>query len=179
MIDVRGGFPRITDELATFWTRVWHATYDPILGIETTNTMNSILLADNARALLPGTGEVLYVARHSGVLTGTAIVRQVARTGYLWGMYVLPERQRCGIGSALLAAVADDRETLAKIEVRVLRKSPTAIAFYRKLGFAEIGEEDFQVTDDLCESAAVMSLSCPQHLPEENVGAAHRQGSSA
>lgn len=64
----------------------------------------------------------------------------------LWGMWVDPSARRSGTGEALVEAVADwARDTGAvrlQLAVTDCEESVPAAALYRKLGFAETGEQE-------------------------------------
>ena len=66
---------------------------------------------------------------------------RLAHTGYMWGVYVLPEHRRKGLARRLVQAlIANARD--AKIEyihLDVATKSQDAYALYRSLGFQAYG----------------------------------------
>lgn len=52
-------------------------------------------------------------------------------------LYVHPEAQRCGVGSALLQSLKGWQDRARPFRVEVLRKNDNAISFYQKHGFSE------------------------------------------
>ncbi|MGI8693349.1 MAG: GNAT family N-acetyltransferase [Geodermatophilaceae bacterium] len=88
-------------------------------------------------------GEEL-VAEQDGVIVGFASLGRVrdvgkpAEVGEVWALYVLPEHQECGLGSALLAAGVARLRTLgfSSIVLWVLTGNVSARAFYERRGFA-------------------------------------------
>lgn len=88
-------------------------------------------------------GSTFLVAASAGTIVGFAqYVRRSGATAELTRLYVLPEHQRGGIGTQLLeAGVAACRQQGARhLTVSVERDNAVGRAFYRKRGFAEIGE---------------------------------------
>lgn len=61
---------------------------------------------------------------------------------FLHKLYVLPEKQRAGIGSALLAAVVEhcEENDISRISLRVNRRNESAIRAYEKNGFQKTNE---------------------------------------
>lgn len=85
-------------------------------------------------------GSTFLVAERSGDLVGFAqYVRRSAESVELTRIYVLPDRQRSGIGARLLgaalAAFAD--EGLNRLTVAVEQENLVGRGFYEKMGFTE------------------------------------------
>ena len=108
--------------------------------------------------MLPENGERGYCVTSDGCLLGSAIVSERAGTAYLWGLYVLPDRQRGGLGSLLLAKVLSELKGAESLEVRVLQTSEVAQTFYRKHGFTEVGREDSELLGDIKTELIVMRI---------------------
>ena len=61
-------------------------------------------------------------------------------------LFLLPEYQNRGLGTAcMMQVIADAREAGLPVRLRVLKANPRAAAFYRRLGFREIGDIDTHV----------------------------------
>lgn len=123
---------------------------DAIAKVVTTSwlaTNSKYLPADSAKAALHGErmGEVtalhwpsIIVAELDGDLVGAVGAND---QGHIWMLYVLPEHQGLGIGSALYNAAI---ESLRKIGTRkavleVLAANESAVAFYRTRGWVPEG----------------------------------------
>jgi len=62
---------------------------------------------------------------------------------YLAGIYVLPEYQGDGVGSALIMEIMNEAsERQLPVALQVLKVNPRAQALYEKLGFAVTGETE-------------------------------------
>ena len=61
-------------------------------------------------------------------------------------LYILPEHQDGGIGTACMKSVIEDpKNRKYPIRLQVLKVNPRAIKFYTKLGFSAIGETETHV----------------------------------
>ena len=97
---------------------------------------------ENAAALREGyRNSMLTLAAYEGEeLLG--IIRAVgdgATIVFVQDILVFPERQRQGIGTALLKAVLEKYQSVRQIEL-VTDNTPKTIAFYKSLGFYEMSE---------------------------------------
>ena len=97
---------------------------------------------ENAAALREGFGNsLLTLAAYEGdELTG--LLRAVgdgATIVFIQDLLVLPDRQRQGIGTALMKAVLDRFPNVRQVELTA-DETPEAAAFYRSLGFSEMSE---------------------------------------
>lgn len=85
--------------------------------------------------------ESRLVARVNGVVAGIArIVREEERNKLL-SLYVHPDYQGKGIGSALLAAADASADPLKDTYLDVAEYNENAIEFYRRHGFSETGKK--------------------------------------
>ena len=97
---------------------------------------------DNMPALMRGYRRSLLVlaAYENGELLG--IVRAVGAgctIVFIQDILVFPDKQRQGVGTALLRALLDRYADVRQIEL-VTDSAPETIAFYRSLGFSELSE---------------------------------------
>lgn len=136
--------PEDVPSLVALWRETWTKTYGPSLGLSTLNAMLQPL-NQGVASMLPGNGERGYCLVLGTKVIGSAVVRERGQTAYLWGMYVLPEQQRAGVGSQLLAYVVQDLMLSKNIEARVLQSSTSAQEFYQACGFELVGEETTEV----------------------------------
>ncbi len=62
---------------------------------------------------------------------------------FLSGIYILPEYQSRGVGSALIGQIIREaKETQLPLMLQVLKVNPRARALYEKLGFVVTGESE-------------------------------------
>ena len=97
---------------------------------------------ENPSVLQKGFGNsLLTLAAYEGdELTG--LLRAVgdgATIVFIQDLLVLPDRQRQGIGTALMKAVLDRFPRVRQVELTA-DETPEAAAFYRSLGFSEMSE---------------------------------------
>ena len=97
---------------------------------------------ENMQALRQGYGHSLLIlgAYENEELLG--IIRAVGdgfTTVFIQDILVCPEKQRQGIGTALLKAVLSHYPDVRQIELAT-DKTPQSIAFYKSMGFREFSE---------------------------------------
>lgn len=121
----------------------WHATYDPIYGVERvraiTDDWHSIaslkarLTRPNSEFLVADDGKRLGGMAFAAATTDPKIV-------LLHQLYVHPACQRQGIGTALLDEIEVSFPEASKLRLEVEEANAAAIAFYRSQGFASAGK---------------------------------------
>lgn len=136
--------PEDAPGLVALWQETWTETYGPSLGSSVLATMLQ-RLNEGVVSMIPGDGERGYCLVFGAKIIGSAVVREREKVAYLWGMYVLPEHQRTGAGSQLLAHTVQNLTTSQHIEARVLHASASAQRFYRARGFERVREEMVEV----------------------------------
>jgi ribosomal protein S18 acetylase RimI-like enzyme len=144
-------------DLIQLWRTTWTATYGPSLGSAVLAKMLVDLDEKGTTSMLPENGERGYCVRSDGCLLGSVIVAERGGIAYLWGLYVLPDHQRRGLGSLLLAKTAGDLKEAKALEIRVLQTSAAALAFYRKHGFIEVGRETSELLGEVSTEMIVLS----------------------
>jgi ribosomal protein S18 acetylase RimI-like enzyme len=82
------------------------------------------------------------MATHDDDPVGHAMGQRDGIEIILYSLYVHPEWQRKGIGSALLDAVIADHPEAKAIRLEVLKDNAAAIAWYRTKGFETYGETE-------------------------------------
>ncbi len=80
------------------------------------------------------------MATHNDDPVGHAIGQRDGGEIILYSLYVHPDWQRKGIGSALLDAVIADHPEAKAIRLEVLKDNAAAIAWYQANGFESYGE---------------------------------------
>jgi len=104
--------------------------------------------AETLSRALEARGSSFFVAESSGDVIGFAqFVRRSAESVELTRIYVLPDRQRSGIGMLLLDAGLTEfaGEGLKHLTVQVERENRNGRRFYERAGFAEPRELTHEV----------------------------------
>jgi ribosomal protein S18 acetylase RimI-like enzyme len=135
-----------TPGLRAMYRETWHATYGRTLSAPVLQALLALLDAPGLSAILPAADGRATVADAGGSaaaeIVGSIIVAERGRTAYIWAMYVAPGYQRQGLGRALLRQGTGWLSTAETLEVRVIRSSTGAMAFYEAFGFRETAIED-------------------------------------
>lgn len=86
-------------------------------------------------------GHACWLQRENGALAAYAVTMPVVDEVHLLDIGVAPDRQRQGRGAALLAFLCVDarRAGMTRMLLEVRPSNEAALAFYRRLDFAEIG----------------------------------------
>lgn len=86
-------------------------------------------------------GHEAWLALEDGRMVGYAVTMPVPDETHLLNISVLPERQRGGIGAALLSMLFDQgrEQGAGRMLLEVRAGNLAALAFYRRHGFVEIG----------------------------------------
>jgi ribosomal protein S18 acetylase RimI-like enzyme len=128
--------PAIREVLVT----TWHATYDPIDGPEAVTRITDVWHAPDAlRAQLNQPDSCFLVAE---TVNGHIVATSLARLGpdgnvNLSRLYILPDFQRGGLGSRMLAATLKPFASAKLVALEVAPENASAIAFYERHGFKQ------------------------------------------
>jgi len=121
--------------------RTWPVTYGPIAGEDYVAMGLAKWWTEDANIPAIRAGRVT-VAEVDGTVVGIAAVGPHEHHLVLWKLYVLPEYQGKGIGSALVESVVVSAMGLhPEIRISYLEGNTLAEAFYRGKGFVEISRE--------------------------------------
>ena len=113
------------DEIQRLYTAVGWSAYTENMSALEQGYKNSLLVLGAYE-----NGELLGIIRAVG--DGFTIV-------FIQDILVFPEKQRQGVGSALLKAVLDKYPDVRQIELAT-DNTPKTVAFYKSLGFSEFSE---------------------------------------
>jgi len=142
---VRRCRPRDISALSRLLKVCWHTAYDQMIGRDQAVRAGRHLHSKFnlglwiVRSLLSRESTVL-AATHDDVPVGHAMGQRDGTEIILYSLYVHPEWQRKGIGSALLDAVIADHPEAKAIRLEVLKDNATAVAWYRSKGFETYGD---------------------------------------
>ena len=121
--------------------RTWPVTYGPIAGEDYVRMGLAKWWTKDATIPAIRAGRVT-VAELDGTVVGIASVGAHEKHLILWKLYVLPECQGQGIGSALVTSVvASATGVYPEIRISYLVGNTLAEAFYRGKGFVEISRD--------------------------------------
>ncbi len=121
-------------------TETWHATYDGWLGVERVNEIAATWHSHSQLAAQVGRPDSAFLLGEvDGRLGGTAFAHAANGSIEIGRLYVLPAHQRHRLGTALLRAVIDAFPDAGAFQLDVEPRNDTALAFYRRHGFAIIG----------------------------------------
>nr|WP_321525996.1 GNAT family N-acetyltransferase [uncultured Cohaesibacter sp.] len=133
------------EELCAFLKQSWLDTYVSEVGRAATDGLIASLLGNGIKTLVPGRDETACLAEQGSRIVGSIVHAQRQGFVYVWGLYVARQKQRMGIGQALLSHALMGHHDDLIVEVSVLVASRKARAFYDKLGFRQVAEECFEM----------------------------------
>jgi ribosomal protein S18 acetylase RimI-like enzyme len=123
------------------------------------------------------------VALDGGVPIGLAMLAVRADRGWIGGMGVVPERRGAGIGEQLTRRLVENARDrgVRRVTLEVLEQNAPAIAIYRRVGFAELGDvavwsiaappDGGEATDaDFAETLADLAARLPNVPWQRNPG---------
>jgi len=106
-------------------------------------------------------GAALFLARADRRTVGFALARSVADEAELLLIAVRPDGQRRGAGQALIAKIVDHyaHQGVKKLHLEVRTDNP-ALAFYKRLGFEQVGlrRNYYRRSDNQLTDAATLSV---------------------
>ena len=87
-----------------------------------------------------------HIIQYRGTDVGYFSTSSTADWVRVYQIYILPEYQRKGLGSACMRLILSDARAQKKaVRLQVLKINTRGIAFYRKLGFKIVDEDDTHV----------------------------------
>jgi len=128
--------------------RIWPDTFGEILSKEQIDYMLDMMYGTkslNHQMSKEGLQFFLCLAEEQAV--GFMSVERIQLTVRIHKLYILPEKQGCGLGTALLAHAKEWalEQNVRKLILNVNKYNTGAIAFYKQLGFQIHLEEDIDI----------------------------------
>ena len=160
MFFVRTAGERDLPEISALLAATWHATYDPLYGVQKVAEITGAW--HTVEALRPRIGRLdaeFVVADDGETIAGMAFAAagtSDAKLVTLHQLYVLPAHQRSGIGNDLLAEIVQSFPDANRMRVEVELANTTAIAFYLAHGFVAAGESRTEIAGSAMPSAQIM-----------------------
>lgn len=139
--------------------RTWHATYDDIYGVDRvdaiTDDWHSI---DALRTQLDKPYSEFVMADDGVRVLGVAFASMVEDgISQLHQLYIDPEAQNRGTGTALLLEVENAFPSASTLRLEVEAANSRAIAFYTKRGFHEVGRTNHASSRQSGTTALIMA----------------------
>jgi ribosomal protein S18 acetylase RimI-like enzyme len=146
-IEVSRATPEDVASVQDVLYRVWLTTYpNKALGItvadieEMYKDRNSEETLVRIRERISSASEITLVAKENGKVVGVCRVIRREDKDVMEAIYVLPEYQRLGIGSAIWREIEKLLDPNRKIIVQVATYNTDAIEFYKRCGFRDTGK---------------------------------------
>jgi diamine N-acetyltransferase len=136
------------DAVSALARTVWQATYPPLISQAQIDIMlDDRYAAARILAQLDDPRHAWWIAQQHAALAGFAHAALDGADCKLDKLYVHPDSQRQGIGSALLQAVRDwaRQHQARRLWLQVNRGNTQAIAAYQKYGFHIVGSRVFDI----------------------------------
>jgi len=141
---IRRAEVRDLSKVETVARATWPVAYAGIIPDEVQRRLlDSWYSQESLSRALAAQGSSFFVAESSGDVIGFAqFVRRAAESVELTRIYVLPDRQRSGLGMRLLDAGLAEfaEEKLKHLTVQVERDNGNGRRFYERAGFAKLRE---------------------------------------
>jgi ribosomal protein S18 acetylase RimI-like enzyme len=141
-ISIRAAEPGDIPAVRALLVETWHHTYDALIGVEmVTEITNSWHSLDNLALQLALPDTSFLVADDDGAIVGHAFAdAQRPPVLVISRLYVLPARQRRGIGKRLLDAAVAHYPACEIARLEVEAENAKGLSFYRREGFRVVNE---------------------------------------
>jgi ribosomal protein S18 acetylase RimI-like enzyme len=130
--------PRVSDAdgMQSVLIRTWVNTYTPIMGAELAHeSANRSFAISVVREKIELNPKVVLLADIDGEICGVAQVRSHGSSIHIGTLYINPDWQRTGIGTAMLERLAELHPYASSIALEVLQQNSAGINFYRSRNF--------------------------------------------
>ncbi|MFC4439708.1 MULTISPECIES: GNAT family N-acetyltransferase [Natrialbaceae] len=128
----------------------WHDTYDELSSDVVDETIDDWYADEELERALSTSGTVMLVAETDDGVAGFTHGVVQDDEGDVLRMYVHPDHQREGIGTALHERLRDDLEDFNMNRMRAidLASNDGGRAFYEELGFERTGDGEVEIGDE-------------------------------
>ncbi len=138
--------PAVSNVIKTTWRDTYHEYLSP----ETSMKVTEFWLDPDILAYQISDPEVIFLAAkdETGTIVGVATALHIEPTTLqLVHLFVLPKKQRQGIGTLLLEQVAKKLDYIKTIRTEVEESNLRGLSFCTKLGFKKTGKKQDIVAD--------------------------------
>lgn len=134
-----------TKQVQSIAKKTWNATYEGIIPLEVQNNFLKSNYSDESMKQRIERS-IVYVAEVKGKVVGFANYSTVRDGGKveLAAIYLYPEFQGKGIGTALLQQVVKELKGLKEIYINVEKDNKIGMNFYEAKGFEIVKESDIE-----------------------------------
>jgi len=141
-VQIRQAAPEDLEAVSGLLAATWHDTYDPLIGHEKVTEITSAWHSvETLRPQLHLPATSFLVAEVHGGLVGHLFANgQSPPVLSISRLYVLPSRQRSGIGTQLLASAIRRHPEVELVTLEVQADNAKAMKFYTREGFRPAGE---------------------------------------
>lgn len=146
------------DEVSNVLKTTWLDTYQAYLSAETIKKVTDFWLDPELLKNQIMDSEVLFLAakEETGAIVGLVTALKISPTTLqVARLYVLPEKQRQGIGTLMLQKVIAKLSYIKVVRVEVEENNLRGISFYLKQGFNKVGSKQ-DIVEDTVLLAIVM-----------------------
>jgi GNAT superfamily N-acetyltransferase len=128
----------------------WHDTYDELSGDAIDETIDDWYADEELERALSTAGTAVLIAEAEGEVVGFTHGVVQEDEGDVLRMYVHPDHQREGVGTALHERLRDDLEDFNMERMRAidLASNDGGRAFYEDLGFEQSGDGEVEIGDE-------------------------------
>lgn len=154
---IRLAAPADVEAVRRLLVETWHDTYDSLIGAEKvaeiTNSWHSI---ENLSRQLTMPDTSFLVAEEDGAIVGHLFANaQRPPVLTLSRLYVLPDRQRRGIGGRLMAEAIARHSACDVMRLEVEADNLKGVSFYRREAFRSVGERTVEGIDHIVMEKAI------------------------
>lgn len=146
MYFVRTASARDLDKIHALLVETWHATYDPLYGADKVEALIARMLTPASLKQRLEKKDAEFVVADDGKQLGgigyAALSDETAKLALLHMLYVRPSAQRQGVGRDIFAELETCFPDADRMRLDVEPENASAIAFYKGLGFDEVGRNE-------------------------------------
>lgn len=164
MLHIKNATPKDIDLIRELTMQVWPQTYTPILGPVQVQYMLNKFYHPDVLAQQMQDGQNFIVCYSNDVPAAFAAFEEIEQGVFkLHKIYILPGHQGKGIGKYLVDHIAAviSGSGATQLRLNVNRYNKSAIGFYEKIGFKNIGDEDIDIGGGYFMNDHILQLAVP------------------
>lgn len=161
MLSIRRANKEDIELIRSLTMQVWPATYNPIIGEQQVAYMLQQFYAPNALAAQMDNGHTFIIGYWNSEPVAFASYGVISEQHYkLHKLYILPAMQGNGIGRGMLNHItADIAGKASGLRLNVNRYNLPAKAFYERVGFSVVHDEDIDIGNGFYMNDHVLELA--------------------
>ncbi|MFS0864757.1 GNAT family N-acetyltransferase [Fredinandcohnia sp. 179-A 10B2 NHS] len=148
-----------TKQVQSIAKTTWNATYGGIIPLEVQNNFLKSNYSDESMKLRIERS-IVYVVEVEGKVVGFANYSTVREGGKveLAAIYLYPEFQGRGIGTALIQQAVNELEGIKKIYINVEKDNKIGMNFYEAKGFEIVKESDVEFDGHILKQVRMVKI---------------------